>query len=53
MALECHAIILDLPQSRKGEYLESTGICKYIPIPVREFMQPAEIREHFGAWPEV
>ena len=46
MALERNTVFPDLAEPRKGKHLESTGIGKDIPVPVRELVQSAIILEN-------
>ena len=48
-----HALLLDLPQTREGKYLEPAGVRQDRPIPRHELMQAAELLDHFIAWTKV
>ena len=48
-----HALLLDLPQTREGKYLEPAGVRQDRPVPRHELMQAAELFDHFIAWTKV
>ena len=50
---EGYTLLLDLAQTRKGEYLESTGICQDRLIPVHKLVESAELLDQLVAGPHM